>query len=45
MNGALAVLDGLVSDQPSIVQARLDRASVEIALAKTDLAIRISPSF
>ena len=38
MTGALAVLDDLIKDQPSIVQARLDRASLEIALSKTDAA-------
>ena len=36
--GAMAVLDGLVIDQPSLMQARLDRASLELAAAKNDAA-------
>ena len=30
--GAIAVLDGLITDQPSVMQARLDRASLELAI-------------
>jgi putative PEP-CTERM system TPR-repeat lipoprotein len=36
--GAIAVLDELVTDQPSVMQARLDRASLELAAGKNDAA-------
>ncbi len=36
--GAIAVLNGLIADQPSVMQARLDRASLELATGKTDAA-------
>ena len=36
--GAIAVLDELIIDQPSVVQARLDRASLELASGRTEAA-------
>ncbi len=36
--GAIAVLDELITDQPSVMQARLDRASLELAMGKNDAA-------
>jgi cellulose synthase operon protein C len=38
--GAIAVLDELIIEQPSVVQARLDRASLELAIGKNDDAQR-----
>jgi putative PEP-CTERM system TPR-repeat lipoprotein len=36
--GALAVLDGLIADQPGALQARLERATIELALKQPDKA-------